>query len=333
MNLTIIYGTRPEFLKLKIIIDTLRNKCNFNVIRVNQHVNLTEDHGYYDTLIDIDEMCEDRINNIGVNILNKLPQYIKNSTHILAQGDTATCFYAMLTGFQMKKQCIHLEAGMRTYDLDNPYPEEGFRQMISRITNIHLCPSEKEKEYLMEEKVKGEIYVVGNTILDLVKSYDIPITNGNKVLITLHRRENWDNYREYITAIFKLAEKYNHIEFYFLTHPNPSLKKIIDEINDGKINNLKIMDSIPHKELLTMLSACLFVITDSGGIQEEANFLGKHIYMLRKITERNAISKDKLTIVDQNNIINIDVGEFKHDRGYEYGNGDTVMKICEVLQI
>ena len=335
MKLIIVYGTRPEFLKLKMLIDTIRNNFDIiaTVIKINQHINLIEDNGYYDILIDISEICEDRINNIGANILSKLPTYLKDCTHVLVQGDTATCYYALLSAYQIKKQCIHLEAGMRTYNLEHPYPEEGYRQMISRITNIHLCPSEEEKENLIKEKVTGKIFVVGNTILDLVKSYNIPVTNKNNALITLHRRENWDNYREYILTIFEFAKKYSHIDFYFLTHPNPLLRKIIDEINiDNSINNLKIMDPILHKELIQILSTCLFVITDSGGIQEEANFLGKHIFMLRKITERNAINKNKITIVNQNNILDIDIKEYHHEYGYEYGDGQSVNKIYQILK-
>src|SRR5579872_3200082 len=167
MYITIIYGTRPEFLKLKCLIERLKsiNDFNFCVIKINQHINLTEDYGFYDYVIDIENLCTDRIDNIGINIMKKLPDYIEKSTHILAQGDTATCFYSLLIGFQMKKICIHLEAGMRTYDLDNPYPEEGYRQMISRITDIHLCPSTIEEKLLLMERVKGSIHVVGSTII------------------------------------------------------------------------------------------------------------------------------------------------------------------------
>jgi UDP-N-acetylglucosamine 2-epimerase len=196
MKLVIIYGTRPEFLKLKILIDCLKEKVNLTVVKINQHITIEDDNGYPDIVLTIDEYCSDRISNIGSNILQKLPEIIKDSTHVLTQGDTATVFYSMLCAFQMKKKCIHLEGGMRTYDLDNPFPEEGYRQMVSRITDIHLCPSEKEKNNLMKEKTKGDFYIVGNTILDLVKNYNIPVTYEKNVIITLHRRENWENFKE-----------------------------------------------------------------------------------------------------------------------------------------
>jgi len=333
MNLTIVYGTRPEFLKLKVLIDQLKITNIFlKVIRINQHTDLRQDNGYYDDILTFNELCDDRISNIGINILSKLPNMItEECTHILAQGDTATTFYSLLVGFQKKKICIHLEAGMRTYDLENPFPEEGFRQMVSRITDIHLCPSEREKNILIEEKVKGKKYVVGNTILDLVKSYDLPIISLNNVIITLHRRENWDDYQKYIESIYQLAYKNYNYNFYFLTHPNPNLTQIVNQVakNYLNLNNFFILKSLDHKDLIDILSKCSCVITDSGGIQEESNFLGKHIYMLRKVTERLGIPSNKITSVNYENLININLENKNHSPGYEYGDGNTVKKIIK----
>jgi UDP-N-acetylglucosamine 2-epimerase len=332
MNIAIVYGTRPEFLKLKCLIDSFRLQCiAITVIKINQHINLSEDNGYYNHTIQIDTLSTNRISNIGATILTKLPEYIENATHILAQGDTATVFYSLLCGFQMKKICIHLEAGMRTYDLNNPYPEEGFRQMISRITDIHLCPSEVEEKILYSEKVKGSIHIVGNTILDLVKSYKIPITNDNKILITLHRRENWNDFKEYIIELSDLCNQNQNYIFYFLTHPNPSFHTILSELKDRLASNMIIMNSVPHHELITLLSSCSCVITDSGGIQEEANFLGKHMYVLRKVTERQSIPADKITLCTLDMVHTIDCTIANHKQGVEYGDGQSCAKIITVL--
>jgi UDP-N-acetylglucosamine 2-epimerase (non-hydrolysing) len=332
MNIVIVYGTRPEFLKLKVLIDKFKKQnINLTVLRINQHPAYKEDEGYYDHLLDIENISENRLSNIGINILKNLPKYIENATHVLSQGDTASCFYSLLCGYQMKKICIHLEAGMRTYDLDNPYPEEGYREMISRITNIHLCPSEIEKEFLLNEKViSKDIYVVGNTILDLVNTYDIKLTQENIIIITLHRRENWDEYRTTIRNLNLLISKYNNIKFYFLTHPNPSLKNIILEENMN-LDNLEILESLSHKELILLLSKCNCVITDSGGIQEEANYLGKYLYILREITERNAISKNNYQLINNNDLLTIDLNKLPSERGYEYGDGNAVDKILNIL--
>lgn len=333
MKLVITYGTRPEFLKLKVLIDYIRknNPKNIIVIKILQHTADLEDEGYFDKVLHIDDISTDRINNIGTNILIKLPSLIKECTHVLAQGDTASVFYTLLCGFQLKKKVIHLEAGMRTYDLDNPYPEEGYRQMISRITDIHLCPSNNEKIILESEKVKGEIYVVGNTILDLVKSYELPISNEKEVIITLHRRENWSDFKDYIIELIKIISKNSDYIFHFLTHPNPSFKHILDELKEIIPNNMIIMHSLPHIELIKLLSKCAFVITDSGGIQEEANYLGKHMYVLRRITERQSISRDKITLCGINSIKDIECKLYNHERGIEYGDGESKKYIYNIL--
>jgi UDP-N-acetylglucosamine 2-epimerase (non-hydrolysing) len=332
MKISVIYGTRPEFLKLKCLIDKFRQRSMpINVIKVQQHIHLTDDEGYYDTILNIDTLCDNRISNIGSNILCKLPELINDSTHILAQGDTATVFYSLLCAFQMKKKCIHLEAGMRTYDLENPFPEEGFRQMISRITDIHLCPSELEKNILESEKIFDEKYIVGNTILDLVASYNIPIIYEKKVLITLHRRENWSDFKRYIIELIHLGQKNSDFAFYFLTHPNPNFKEILKELSDIIPSNFIITDSLLHIELIKLLSSCAFVITDSGGIQEEANFLGKHMFILRKITERHAIHNSKITLCNLDNIKDINCKIYEHKRGPEYGDGNSCNKIVSIL--
>lgn len=332
MIISIIYGTRPEFLKLKYLINLLRKQSyNIQVIKVEQHINIIDDTGYFDEILTIDYILDNRLSNIGSNILSKLPNLIKSSTHILVQGDTASAFYSLLCGFQMRKKCIHLEAGMRTYDLENPFPEEGFRQMISRITDIHLCPSEIEKKSIISEKIQGDIYIVGNTILDLVKSYQIPITYKKHVLITLHRRENWSDFKEYIIQLINLIKLNNEYTFYFITHPNPSLKMILSNLYNIVPSNFIIQESLSHFELIKLLSGCAFVITDSGGIQEEANFLGKHMFILRKKTERLSIDSSKITLCNLDNIKNIECQIYEHNRGTEYGDGNSCDKIINIL--
>jgi UDP-N-acetylglucosamine 2-epimerase (non-hydrolysing) len=328
MNLAIVYGTRPEFLKLKILIQSIQCK----VIKIAQHTHILDDAGYYTDILQIDELCADRIANIGANILQKLPALIADCTHVLAQGDTASVFYSLLCAFQLRKRCIHLEAGMRTYNLAHPFPEEGYRQMISRITDIHLCPSAKERELLLQERVGGAIHVVGNTILDLVKSYGFETRYESAVLITLHRRENWDTFKDYILALAALATANAATFFYFLTHPNPSFQVILENLADNIPANMHIIDSMPHRELIHLLSRCACVITDSGGIQEEANFLGKHIYVLRKVTERTAIPAEHITLCNVDDIPMIRCDRPNHTTGMEYGDGSSCVYIAKILE-
>ena len=316
MQFAIIYGTRPEFLKLKLLIDKLQPI----VIRINQHSSYTEDSDYYHHIINIPDNI-DRLSAIGSAILSQLPQYIQSCTHVICQGDTASAFYSLLCAYQMHKKCIHIEAGMRTYDTNNPWPEEAYRQMISRITDIHFCPSVNEAHCLGTEYVHGKIYIVGNTILDLVKSYNIPIRQDNHVLITLHRRENWNNYKSLIERLNNLAIENPDYKLIFITHPNPTLKQIVDEYGD----KLSISEPVDHIKLIKLLASCTCVITDSGGIQEEANFLGKYIYVLRECTERKIIKNCSI------NPSKISFNVPQYEPGYEYGTGDSVDKIINHL--
>jgi len=330
--LCIVYGTRPEFLKLKCLIHLLHDRnIPMKIVKILQHTDLQDDEGYYDYTLSIDNMSSDRLCDIGANILTKLPNVLKECTMILAQGDTASVYYSLLCGFNMKLKIIHLEAGMRTYDLENTYPEEGYRQMISRITDIHLCPSNYEVNILKNEKVKGDFYIVGNTILDLVKSYNIPIVYEKKVLITIHRRENWDMFKNYVEEIIKLARVNKEFEFYIITHPNPIFNDIIKNTKEIIPKNIKISQSVNHKSLIELLSSCAFVMTDSGGIQEEANFLGKHIYLLRNKTERNIIPPNKITFVNVEDIKRINMNIKNNSSGFEYGYGSSCELIMNIL--
>ena len=327
MKLCIVYGTRPEFLKLKVLIEQFPGA---KVVRVIQHIDYTEDNGYYSETLEIDN-GQERLCDIGSSILKKLPILIKDCTHVLAQGDTASCYYSLLCAFQMKKVCIHLEAGMRTRDLNNPWPEEAYRQMISRIADIHLCPSDIEKENLLSEQIpEHKIHVIGNTILDLVKSYSTDTTPKNKILVTLHRRENWNSYMNLIRNLKKLAKKNGTYTFYFLTHPNPSLKKIIEQEN--LLECVTVINSIPHRELIELLGESNCVITDSGGIQEEANFLGKFLYVIRKVTERNSIKPHKYKLISEDEVENLDLDKTNYEQGFEYGSGESVNKIRSIFE-
>jgi UDP-N-acetylglucosamine 2-epimerase (non-hydrolysing) len=330
--LVIVYGTRPEFLKLRPLIDKCREeKLNIKVIRVNQHASFHDDEGYYDSQIDIIEGGS-RIASIGTSILHDLPPLLEDAV-VLVQGDTATAFYAALAAFQNGIRVIHLEAGMRTYDLENPFPEEGYRQMISRITDLHLCPSLREAATLnmREGTEQDRIFVVGNTILDLVKSYNFHVSSECHVVITMHRRENWASYCAYIKSLTDLAARTPNLIFEFYAHPNPALREEISKVDLPA--NFLVLDPLGHRDLVARLASCAFVITDSGGIQEEANFLGKHMYVLRRCTERISISPHKITLLsDPETISTINCAVPVHEPGYEYGNGNACADVINIIK-
>jgi len=289
--LAIVYGTRPEYLKVLPIIQYLKKQIDisYSIIRIVQHENLNETDLIHDYIVQIEENSVRRLDDLGSQIIQKLGILINNFNYLLVQGDTATSFYSALCAFQNRVQVIHLEAGMRTYSLENPYPEEGYRQMISRIAYIHLAPHEINSKLLHHEKVSGDIFTVGNTILDLVKNYNINITQGNKIIITFHRRENYKYLSSFIENLRKCIYKYSDKEFYWLLHPNKKLQEEVKSYiqqTDCKIN---FIEPCSHKDFLDLAKDCYCLLTDSGGIQEEASFLGKCSIVLREETERDQI--------------------------------------------
>ena len=328
MNLCIIYGTRPEYLKLQTLIRSL--KCK--VIRVLQHTDIIETDLEHDFSITISTVCMNRLDSLGSQILSQLGKYITQFTHVLVQGDTATTFYSALCAFQNGVKVIHLEAGLRTYDLENPYPEECYRQMISRIADIHLCPHEVNQKYLEKERVSGEIYVVGNTILDLVKSYNLKTKKGNTVLITFHRRENIQYLNDFINQLKYCIEQNSDKQFIWFLHPNKELQELV---KNYKLN-ITFLQPCSHHEFLDYIKNCYCIITDSGGIQEEASFLGKSTIVLRKYTERDQLKEPYVFIVEPpfnnlNYIINL-IPNKDLEPCYVYGNGNSTIQILNVVQ-
>ena len=234
-----------------------------------------------------------------------------------------------ISAFNNKIKVIHLEAGLRTYNIYDPYPEELNRQLISKIANIHLCPTEINKQNLIKENIKENIYVTGNTGLDNISKYGCKYTN--KILITLHRRNNipiidkWFNNLEYI------ANKHKNIEFIFPIHPNPDIQK-----HKGILKSVKLIDPVSHDELIKILKICKFVISDSGGLQEESSFLNKKIIICRKTTERTEIigkhgifceTPDKLL-----NIFNKVNQDYIINESCPYGDGESYKKIIHIIQ-
>lgn len=334
-KICIIFGTRPEFLKLKVIIEEFKRRhIEHQVIYIEQHKEIKEEFDVSTfQILNITESNSDRLVNIGENIISKLPEMIKDFSHIMVQGDTSTTFYSALTAFQMRKQIIHIEAGLRTYDLQKPFPEEGYRQMISRIASVHFVPHNDCATLLYNEKVSGVIKNVGNTILDLIKTYNVTCEMGNIVVITFHRRENWDEIENVLIGLRKLIKKTPEIKYLWFLHPNPELQfQIKKKIN---LNSVHFMNPCNHLEFIKYISKSKFIITDSGGIQEEASYLGKHCLVLRYSTERYHIEKPYLTIVkeykDLDSFYDI-IPKHQLEKCNTYGDGTSSKQIVDFLE-
>lgn len=281
MNILLCYGTRPEYIKITPLINEFSLKgIKFKTLCLRQHTSLLDSLKEPDYTVDIPEAMN-RLDGILAAGKDIPEETFFGVSHVLVQGDTATAFTCAMAAFHRNIPVIHLEAGLRTYDRDNPYPEETYRQLISRIASIHLCPTEQNKQNLLNEKVFGDIYVVGNTVLDKLVNIREQVSYGNEVLVTLHRRENHDQMAEWFSSINEEAKLYPKYTFTLPIHPNPNVqkyKKILTHVN--------VIEPLPYEQFIIRLSKCLFAISDSGGIQEEASFLGKKVIVCRTITER-----------------------------------------------
>jgi len=329
MKILAIYGTRPEYLKIKPVI--IKSKGLIKTCFIKQHTNII-DFGKSDFTLEINNTCDNRLNSIFSEIFLKAEKYISQFDAVFIQGDTATVAASALVAYHLKKKIIYLESGLRTYDLNNPYPEEGYRQMVSRIANINLCPTKLSAKNLKKEKTNGSVYVVGNTSLDnLIKLKD-ETTYGDKVLITLHRNENLSILKDWLTAIDEFAKNNTDLKFIFPAHPNPHI------LEQAKIlKNVEVISPLQHNELLSILKNCRFVITDSGGIQEESSFLNKKVIVCRKTTERpEGINSGHILLCEEPSKFNEIAETIKScyviQSKCPYGNGKSSSKILKLLK-
>ena len=273
-NILICFGTRPEYIKVKSLID---NIPGVKTCFTGQHKDLLKDTSV-DYKFSMDkESSDNRLNNIFSNVLSY--NVFENVDYVLVQGDTSTACAMALSAFNHGKKVIHLEAGLRSSNPKDPYPEEMNRQIISRIADINLCPTNFNKQNLLKENVSGDIYVVGNTGLDNVSRDDCEY--NDQVLITMHRRDNHHNMDEWFEELEKVANKYSDIEFMIPLHPNPNVQK-----HKHIFKKVKVVEPMNHDDLINYVKKCKFVISDSGGLQEECSYLNKKIIVCRKTTER-----------------------------------------------
>jgi UDP-N-acetylglucosamine 2-epimerase (non-hydrolysing) len=329
MKILVCFGTRPEWIKIKPLIDSFKkNDITYDILFTGQHTDLLKNIEVDHNLI-LKDLSSNRLNSILAN--NLLSDVENNYTHVLVQGDTTSALGMALWGFHNKLKIIHLEAGLRTHDLNHPFPEEANRQLISRITDIHFCATEENKKSLYSENVpkKDHIYVVGNTGLDNL--VNIKPSYTNKVLVTLHRRENHDLIEDWFKSIDILAKQYNDLEFILPIHPNPEVVK-----HKKILQYTKVVDPMDHNDTINILKDCKFVITDSGGIQEEASFFNKKIIICRKTTERSeclgthgVLCLLPCDLQDHVNQINFN---YKIENKCPFGDGYSSMKITNILK-
>lgn len=321
------FGTRPEWLKIKPIIG-LMDRDEYRLLFTGQHPDLLKDVKV-DYRIQVGE-SQNRLDQLISDCMLQFPE--GDFTSVLVQGDTASAFACALAAFNRQLKIYYLEAGLRSYNMQHPYPEEAYRQMIARIADVNLTPTELSKSNLENEKVSGTNIVVGNTVLDNLIEFKDQCEYSNKVLVTLHRRENHHWMEEWFTELEKLANENPQLEFILPIHPNPNVQK-----HKYLLSKVKVVEPLSHRELLEVLVKCKLVISDSGGLQEEGSFFNKKVIVCRTTTERpEAIETGHLYLCPDPKTLPEIFGSLKNnyyiDTICPYGDGYSSEKVIQIIR-
>ncbi len=301
MKIWVVIGTRPDVIKLAPVIHELKRdpECDVTVVSSAQHRELLDQMcDIFDITpdIDLDVMKENQHHlDVALDVSQKLSSLLKEASPewLIVQGDTTTALMAGLTAYYCGVPVAHVEAGLRTHHPILPYPEEKNRVLLSDIASLHFAPTVRAVQNLIAEGChESRIYLTGNTIVDalmhiLPKAQKLPIqTSPGSILITLHRREIWgEPLRQICLTLAELAKSVPDIPFVYPVHPNPGVQNIVYDTL-GHIPNVSLVKPFPYPHLVRWLADARFVMTDSGGIQEEACTLKKPVLVLRDVTER-----------------------------------------------
>lgn len=300
----IILGTRPEAIKLAPVIQVFQNSpdLELQVILTGQHREMVEQvmqlfHLKADRNLEIMQP-QQSLNDITCRSLRGLEALFQEHKPdlVLVQGDTTTAFAATLAAFYQKIPVGHVEAGLRTDDLFNPYPEEANRRLISQLTQLHFAPTPWAAENLQRSGVLGEIHLTGNTVIDALLNVaatqpacDIPGLNWDKyrtMLATVHRRENWGEPLQAIAQGFlQILDKFPDTALLLPLHRNPTVREPL-QVLLGNHPRIFLTEPLDYAELVGAIARSHLLLTDSGGLQEEAPSLGKPVLVLRDTTER-----------------------------------------------
>lgn len=362
-NLTVCVtlGTRPEGIKLAPIVQKLRQ-----IPEINTHLVLTGQHRFIVEQVmqlfnlQADENLEimqvqQTLTDITCRSLQGLETIFRQIKPqlVVVQGDTTTAFAASLAAFYQQIAIAHVEAGLRTNDLFNPYPEEANRRLISQLTQLHFAPTPAAVKNLQDSKVTGKIYQTGNTVIDALltvaktqPSCEIPGLNWqvNRVLLaTVHRRENWGTpLQNIIKAFQEILTKYPDTALLLPLHPNPVVRQPLEEAL-GNHPRVFLTESLDYSQLVGAILRCYLLLTDSGGLQEEAPSLGKPVLVLRETTERpEAIAAGTAKLVGTNPVTIVQAASelLENETAYQqmatainpFGDGQASTRIVEIIR-
>ncbi len=375
-KILIIFGTRPEAIKLAPVINELeKHPAKFRPV-----VCVTAQHRQMlDQVLrifdirpahDLNIMGKNQsLHDITTKGLLGVKEVIEKERPdlVMVQGDTTTTFSASLAAFYAKAPVAHVEAGLRTYDKFQPYPEEINRRLTTQIADIHLAPTERSRQNLLEEGIdRKKIFVTGNTVIDallMVAKKQAAADeqdkwgryfadrfglffNGKKkmVLVTGHRRENFgEGFENICNAIKTVAAGHDNVEIVYPVHLNPNVQKPVRRIL-GKVRNVHLIEPLDYEPFVYLMTKSHIILTDSGGIQEEAPSLGKPVLVMRETTERpeaveagtvRLVGTDARKLIEETDNLLTDEDLYRKMSNVQnpYGDGKSANRICEVLGI
>ncbi|MEG1992477.1 MAG: UDP-N-acetylglucosamine 2-epimerase (non-hydrolyzing) [Acetivibrio sp.] len=363
MKVMSVFGTRPEAIKMCPLILKLEEcqEIESIVCLTGQHREMLDQVIHiFNIKIDYDLNImkpKQTLTTITTSVLEKVEVVLKKEKPdvVLVHGDTSTSFVVALAAFYQQIPVGHVEAGLRTYNKYSPFPEEMNRNLTSRIAEIHFAPTENNRKNLMEENIKENIFVTGNTVIDAfqttVKENYVFKENSLKtvdfehkkiILMTAHRRENLGQPLENIcTAVKRLATKHEELEFIYPVHLNPLVQETANSIL-GKIPNVHLIKPIDVEDMHNVMASSFLVMTDSGGLQEEAPSCGVPVLVLRTETERpEAVTAGTVKVIGvEENVITEEVELLlSNAKEYErmakavnpYGDGHASERIVDAL--
>ena len=361
-KIMLAFGTRPEAIKMCPLAKELKTRTNIEVI-----VCVTGQHRQMlDQVLEIFNVVPDydlsimkekqTLFDVTTNILNKIKEVLEleKPDVVLVHGDTSTTFATTLACFYLQIPVGHVEAGLRTYNIYSPYPEEFNRQAVSIVSQYNFAPTENSKMNLIREGKKEEnIYITGNTAIDALKTTvrhdythpELEWAKGSRLIIlTAHRRENLgEPLYQMFRAIKRIVDKYDDVKVIYPIHMNPVVRKVAKEIFEGE-DRVHIIEPLDVLDFHNFLANSYLILTDSGGIQEEAPSLGKPVLVMRDTTERpEGIKAGTLKLVGtkEENIYNefekllTDKNEYEKmsKASNPYGDGYACKRIADILEM
>ena len=355
-----VIGTRPEAIKMAPVILALKKEpwVSVRILATAQHRQMLDqvtDFFDIDPDIDLNAMSPNQtLTTLTARLLFKLDDVLQTEKPdaVLVQGDTTTVMTVALACFYQHIPVGHVEAGLRTWDIQNPFPEEANRVIASKLAYWHFAPTEGSRQNLLKEGVPGsEIIVTGNTVIDALLmsvakelELSVPVAPAKRlILVTSHRRENFGKpFRNICRALRTLAENNYEVQFVYPVHPNPNVKNIAYEFLAG-LPNFTLCEPMDYAPFVAALKRSYIILTDSGGVQEEAPAIGKPTLVLRDETERpEAVEQGVVKLVGPNyeRIVTETQRLLDDESSYKamargvspYGDGNAAKRIVKTLR-